>query len=510
MNAAAPALGRSPGKLAPWPRHLLALGAGAAGLLLLFARDAAHMATIWWTSSTFNHCLLIVPIIGWLAWQRAPALRALTPSIWVPGLAIVGAGAFGWLLGDAAGVSLFRHAGLIVMLQGVVAALLGRAAMRVLLFPLLYALFLIPAGEELVPALQGITAHISMALLGLAGVPAHMEGVFITTPAGYFEVAEACSGVKFLVAMFALGVLVAHVGFRARARRLLFVAAAVIVPVLANGARAFATIYVAGETSTRTAAGFDHIVYGWFFFGIVIAALLSGAWRFFDRAPDALPEAPHNAPAQAPALPLMLALCLSLAAAPLLWSGMATARAHDAVVATLQAPALPGWSPVARDAGLPWSPRFVGADRMLVQRYRDRAGREVDLAIAVYARQAEGRELVGYGQGAVAPESGWSWSQSTAPPASGRADRIVSRGVTRDVLSFYGVNGVTTGNEAEVKLLTLKARLLGRPASGVAILVSGEAIGGAAASRALLDDFLLRLGPVDRLADRALGRDGAR
>ena len=509
MSAAALALAGFSGKLAHWPRHLLALGAAAAGLLLLFAHDAAHMATIWWTSSTFNHCLLIVPIVGWLAWQRAPALRTLTPSTWTPGLAIVGAGAFGWLLGDAAGVSLFRHAGLIVMLQGVVAALIGRTASRVLLFPLLYALFLIPASEELVPALQGITARISMALLGLAGIPAHMEGVFITTPGGYFEVAEACSGVKFLVAMFALGVLVAHVGFRSRARRLAFVAAAVIVPVLANGVRAFATIYVAGRTSMETAAGFDHIVYGWFFFGIVIAALLGGAWRFFDRDPDALPEAPRDAPAPAPALPLMLSLCLSLAAVPLLWSGMATARASDAV-ATFQAPVLPGWSRVARDRGLPWSPGFVGADRLLVQRYRDRAGRKVDLAIAAYARQSEGRELVGYGQGAVAPDGGWSWSQSAAPPAGGRADRIVNQGVTRDVLSFYRVDSVTTGNDAEVKLLTLKSRLLGRPAAGVAILVSAEATGGAVATRAVLDDFLLRLGPVDRVADRALGRDGAR
>ena len=487
-----------------WRRHGAALALAATAVLALFARDAAHMATIWWTSSTFNHCLLIVPMIGWLVWQRAAVLRGVEPSTWTPGLLVVGAGAFGWLLGDAAGVSLFRHAGLIVMLQGLVVALLGKEATRTLLFPILYALFLIPAGEELVPFLQDITARISLALLNLVDIPAHMEGVFITTPGGYFEVAEACSGVKFLVAMFALGVLVAHEGFRTWPRRLTFVAAALAVPILANGFRAFATIYVADKTSVAAAAGFDHIVYGWFFFGIVIAVLIGGAWRFFDRAPEAVIDTPRmsEGAADGSSLGLMLLLLLSLAVAPLIWSGAAEARARSSDLPPLADTQLPGWSIVDRRQGSAWSPRFVGADRMIVRRYRDDEGREVDLAIVAYASQTEGRELVGYGQGAVAPESGWSWSQSLQAPANGRADRIVRNGVSREVLSFYHVDGVTTGSEAEVKLATLKARLLGRSGAGAAILISAEG----SRAREAMDGLLARLGPAEHVARRALGR----
>lgn len=489
----------------PWRRHSSALALAASALLLLFAADAAHMATIWWTSSTFNHCLLIVPIIAWLVWQRTPVLARMRPSTWPPALACVGAGALAWLIGDAAGVALFRHAGVVVMLQGTVAALLGRHVARALLFPLFYALFLIPAGEELVPALQGITARLSMALLGLAGIPAHLEGVFITTPNGYFEVAEACSGVKFLVAMFALGVLVAHLGFRSWPRRLLFVAAALAVPVLANGVRAFATIYVAGETSSEAAAGFDHVVYGWFFFGIVIAVLIGGAWCFFDRAADEAVEVRAERSGDGPSLPLMFALTVSLAAAPFAWSVTSQARAADVRLPPLVAPDVAGWTKVGRQSRVPWTPRFAGADQLLVQRYRDVDGREVDLAIARYARQEEGRELVGYGQGAVAPGSGWSWSQSGSPPPSGRADRIVADGVTRDVLSFYRVGDVTTGNDAAVKLATLEARLLGRPQAAAAVLISAEAAAGGPPPRAAIDAFLRALGPVPRLAERVTG-----
>src|SRR3546814_2877824 len=79
-----------------------------------------------------------------------------------------GAGAFCWLIGDAAGVALARHLGLIVMLQGAVIGVLGPQISRALAFPLFYALFMVPFGEEFVPILQTITAQLSMLFLGWA------------------------------------------------------------------------------------------------------------------------------------------------------------------------------------------------------------------------------------------------------------------------------------------------------------------------------------------------------
>jgi exosortase len=148
-------------------------------------------------------------------------------------------------------------------------------------------LFLVPFGDEIIPALQAITAKLAVALTHASGVPATVDGVFIDTPVGLFEVAEACSGVKFLIAMVALGTLVAHLCFASWKRRAAFMAAAVVVPVLANGVRAWGTIFVAQSQGIAFAAGFDHIVYGWIFFALVMAAVLGTAWRFFDRSPEA-------------------------------------------------------------------------------------------------------------------------------------------------------------------------------------------------------------------------------
>jgi membrane protein implicated in regulation of membrane protease activity len=52
---------------------------------------------------------------------------------------------------------------------------------------------------------------------------------------------------------------------------------------VANGIRAWGTIYIASVTGSDFAAGFDHVVYGWVFFAIVIALLMAAGWPFFDR-----------------------------------------------------------------------------------------------------------------------------------------------------------------------------------------------------------------------------------
>mgnify|MGYP002832164248 CR=1 FL=1 len=91
-----------------------------------------------------------------------------------------------------------------------------------------------------------------------------------------------------LIAMTVFGALVANVCYVSWPRRIAFMAMALVVPILANGVRAFGTIYAAYWTSVERATGFDHIVYGWIFFGLVMAAVLAIGWRWFDRDPDAI------------------------------------------------------------------------------------------------------------------------------------------------------------------------------------------------------------------------------
>ncbi len=493
-----------------WRKHLRLLGFAVAVILILFWQDGLAMLDAWWNVSTYNHCLLIGPIIFWLVHQRREELIKITPSIWAPGLWWTGAAAIGWFLGEAAGVSFARQLGLIMMLQGAVITLLGRKVMLGLIFPIFYSFFLVPFGEEFVPLLQTITAKMSMVFLGWANIPAFIDGVFISTPTGYFEVAEACSGVKFLIAMVAYGALVSNICFQNWRRRTVFMIAALAVPIIANGIRAFGTIYIAHHTTIDFATGFDHIFYGWFFFAFVLALVMAVGWPFFDRKIDASiidgDAIARNSTDQSKLSPrnAMIVMAL-LGAAPVLWTSVLAAQGSS-VPDKIALPVVAGWERVDYRPQFDWQPRFDGANHQLLGRYREgSSGVEVDLAIAVYDRQEDGREIVGYGQGAFDPGSDWSWSRNLATPESGTGIQITAPGpVVRDVHSFYRVGNILTGSGSAVKLETVKTKLLGGNQQAVAVLISAEKVDEAGPAAAM-DDFRKALGPIDKLADEMAG-----
>jgi exosortase A len=495
----------------PWRKPLVLLAVGWTVLIVLFASDWAAMAQQWWDVSTYSHILLIPPIIVWLMRLRWPQLQLLQPMAWWPGLLPLAGALLLWLLGDLAGLNLASQTGAVAMLPALALALLGPRVALGLLFPLAYMAFLVPFGDELIPLLQTITARLTIALTHWSGVDARIEGVFIDTPVGLFEVAEACSGVKFLIAMVALGALVAHVSFRSWRRRALFMGTAVVIPVLANGVRAWGTIYIAQSHGVAFASGFDHVFYGWIFFAVVIALLLAAGWRFFDRPAhdrfidaaalqaDPLLQALTRRPAHAPAL-LAAALLLALGTAG--WS-----RAAEAVTAPVPAvidlPRVPGWQRADYTPVIAWYPLAAGANYKLIGRYRDEQGHHVDVFVALYAAQGEGREAGAFGQGALVEHTPWRWLEPAPAVAGGQGEWLQALGVHRRMaVTFYRSGSLLTGSNIRLKLATLQSRLLMQPRATTVLIVSAEEQGGAAAPaiRSFIRSAAPLAGWMDRIA----------
>jgi exosortase A len=486
-----------------WQRHLAALALLSAAILAIFWREAADVAGIWWNSSTFTHCLLIVPMIGWLVSQRVALLRPLTPVYWWPALIWMAGAGLVWLVGEAAGVGLFRQLALVLMLQGAVAATLGEKLVRALLFPLGYALLLVPFGEELVPLLQTLTAHISMILLHLSGIPAEMEGVFITTPAGFFEVAEACSGVNFLIAMLAYAIFAAHLCFRSWTRRIVFVVAALATTIVANALRAYGTMVAAEIWGIEAAGGIDHVFYGWFFFGAVILLVMLVARRWFDRPANDVAVDVRGLDGRARfAGPAKLVIPAALAV-PLLfvgWGHLVGGRSA-ALPATVAIAAPAGWNET-RAEGMAWAPRFDGADQRQLRHFSNDRGQVVTVAIGGYERQAEGREVVAFGQGAIDPDSKWAWSAALPAVEGAKTERLLHPGpVLRDAATWYVVDGKVTGSARAAKMAGLKARLFGGDPRALSLIISSEERQG---GRNAIVDFLSASGGAKAMADRAL------
>ncbi|HUD27554.1 MAG TPA: exosortase A [Novosphingobium sp.] len=508
-TAAAP----TPRTLSPaWRPALVRLGIAWAALFVVFFADWAAMARQWWDISTYNHILLVPPIVGWLVWQRWEQLQRLTPRAWWPGLVLLAGAAFLWLLGAISGLDLARQAGAVAMLGACVPLLLGVRVATGLLFPLCYLAFLIPLGEELVKPLQMVTAEITIALTHLSGIPARIDGVFIDTPAGLFEVAEACSGVKFLIAMLAFGVLAANVCFLRTTRRAAMLAACVVVPILANGVRAWGTIYAAQIFGVEAAAGFDHIVYGWFFFAIVLALVIAGAWRFFDRPINA-PMIDADAIARATWLDRLDARALSGGAAlaggaivlVAAWGWVSVAeRLQAPMPARIDLPAVPGWSRVDYVPSIWWEPRAEGADHRLLGRYRDARGHEVDVFVALYASQGEGREAGGFGQGALMPDSPWAWQSAGPATGSGASERLLGNGkVERVAVTWYRTGDLLSGSNARLKLAVIRDHLLLRARPTATLVLSAEDRPRGTAQQSIAA-FATSTGRLDSWVDRVI------
>src|SRR3546814_17942731 len=69
--------------------------------------------------------------------------------------------------------------------------------------------------------------------------------------------------------MLAYSVFAAHLCFKSWTRRIVFVAAALATPILANALRAYGTMVAAEIWGIEAAGGIDQLIYGWIFFGLV-------------------------------------------------------------------------------------------------------------------------------------------------------------------------------------------------------------------------------------------------
>jgi exosortase/archaeosortase family protein len=133
--------------------------------------------------------------------------------------------------------------------------------------------------------------------LNVLGIPYYADAMTIQIPSGTFFVAEACAGLRFLIASIAFGVLFALLFYRDWRRRALFIAASAAVPVIANGFRALGIVVLGHLLSSPDAAAVDHIVYGWLFFSCVMLLMTMAGLPFRQDAAwqSAAPAAPGNA-----------------------------------------------------------------------------------------------------------------------------------------------------------------------------------------------------------------------
>lgn len=313
-------------------RALPVLAVGVVILGIVFQAEVAAAIGVWRASEAYNHCFLILPMAAFLAWQRRerlsrvpvrPTLLAL-PAALLLGLV--------WFLADRLGVMEGRQLVAMAFVEILFISVLGFALYRAMAAPLLYLFFLVPFGGFLVPALQSFTTHFVVHGLDLLGIPNYNIGNDIEIPQGVFRIAEACAGLRFLIAATAFSVFYSCIIYQNVGRRLLFIAIALFVPVIANGLRALGIVWLGYALGSARAAATDHVLYGYLFFSIVLLLLilLGLMFRQDQTRPDVRGEQAPVGPARG-LVPAALAIIVA-ALFPLLSGTINRAAAATPVV----------------------------------------------------------------------------------------------------------------------------------------------------------------------------------
>jgi exosortase A len=490
-----------------WRNHLAALGMVLVLILVEFRGAISAAFTVWEVSPTYSHCFLIIPIVGWLIWEKKDALRKTRPAVEPRVLLLILPLLAVWWLGELSAVNEVRQYAVVGLMQIAIIALLGPRVVRQIWFPVLFLLALVPTGEYLIGPMQHFATRFVDISLNLLGIPHYTEGTVIELTNGRFEIAEACAGLRFLIATVTLGVLFAYLMYQRILKVVLFLIASMIIPLIGNGLRCVGIILLAHYTNNKYGAGADHIVYGWGFNVAILLILIFVGSLFRDEPKNALPAA---APLTGRRDPVMSIGAIAALAAILISAGPAWALWRDHASVTLDRTVVQdalhsaGWH--EDDPADNWGPYFPLADARFL-RERD-VVEPVNLFIGYYARPRAGQTVIAH---VNEPWDDKIWNPSgggevrsklgVAPVALN--EFVLDSGSEKRLVWFtYWADGTVTNNPLVVRLLQAKSALSGHEGQAI-IAVSTPLDVPSDEARARLSAALSSLGPVSAALRKA-------
>ncbi len=452
-----------------WTGSLVMTGLLIAAILGLFYETVWSMVSIWYRSETFAHGFIIAPITLWLVWEKRANLKPLLPRPEYRVLILLLGAGFLWLAGYLADALVVQQLALVAILIFAIWTLLGNRVTWSLAFPLAFLFFAVPMGEDLVPPLMELTATATVFLIKLTGIPVYREGLFFSLPSGNWSVVEACSGVRYLIASVTLGALYAYLTYSRLTKRILFIIAATIVPIIANSLRAYIIVMLGHVSDMKIATGVDHLVYGWLFFGLVMLILFSiGAiWR--DPHEQPVPDSTSGTASASTQTSRPVAALVMILLAASVWPLLAYMMDNRPAVPVERQLELPGefagWmgQPVPDTT---WLPQFVGASEIVHRQYHNGTQQTV-VSVGYYAQRKKGIELINSQNLLLASdEKKWRITQKNketiqvgGEPLSVDQFVIKGGGQVYQVLSWYRIGDKYTASRYQGKLLEAFYRL---------------------------------------------------
>jgi exosortase D (VPLPA-CTERM-specific) len=266
---------------------LLAVALIAAALL--FAQALGQLYAIWNVQPEYSYGILIPVLTLFLIWRERGQLRGLPFTGSWYGLSLIVAGLLFRIIGQLGTMHAVVHYAFLLVLYGLVLALVGPVIFRRLLMPLLILIFMVPLppffSEQLSLQLQLLSSQLGVQVIRAYGISVFLEGNVIDLGSYQLEVAEACSGLRYLFPLMTLSFLIAYMFGGPLWKRAIVFFSSVPITVLMNSLRIGVIGITVEHWGPQMAEGFLHEFEGWAVFMVssavvlLIAVTLTKPWR---------------------------------------------------------------------------------------------------------------------------------------------------------------------------------------------------------------------------------------
>jgi exosortase D (VPLPA-CTERM-specific) len=481
---------------APLRNGLLWIVLAIAGCVVFFWDGIASLFDAW-SRPEYSHGPLIPIIAGFLLLRELKNRPPLAdPGSRIPGFIVTALGIFVGLLGNLTQIPYFITYGLIIAIAGLTLIVAG-AKQGVRFWTVwAYLLFMLPLPTamywQLSGQLQFISSRLGVEFIQAMGIPVYLDGNIIDLGIFKLQVAEACSGLRYLFPLMSFGFLFAALYRGPFWHKVILFLSSMPITILMNSLRIGVIGVLVNSYGIEQAEGFLHWFEGWIIFIACIALLYLEAillQRFTSKPQPVLGildlETGGMLGLLRSAGNLVSSRALVAAATLLLISGAAWQ-----LVPAKEAPALDrqplaafpmqfdGWTGQLGPKLDPTIENVLGADDYLLADYSTASQRSpVNLFISFYNSTTDGTGI--HSPEVCIPGGGWevsNWRQvqvstgSAAVPPFTVNRAIIQKGQRKQLVYYwFEMRGRRFASEYEAKIYTIWDSLTKSRADGALV-----------------------------------------
>jgi exosortase A len=224
--------------------------------------------TLWrysFDDGTYSHAYLIPVIVVYLYYYLAKqGLLVFRAQISWPAIVILAISCYVLVISVTTQISFaYWLASLLVLCASF--NVIFQSNLRTI-FPLCYFIFLMPFWGVLTTPLQNISVFVVNFIMNMTTVPVYVEQQFVHIPAGIFEIADGCSGLRYLIISLAISSLYAFLYLRSIKNIVLFTGVAILGALITNWLRISALIIIGHNTDMTSSLMTDHNMFGWYLY----------------------------------------------------------------------------------------------------------------------------------------------------------------------------------------------------------------------------------------------------